>query len=102
MILEPANVAGDLAHISRRSQGAGTLAEIASCAFGHFFNHLQSTEFQPAREMAPPGVGGPRTGVSGGAANPAGEARSIKKRAVERYGCPAALFQTVLPEEPEF
>jgi hypothetical protein len=31
----------------------------------------------------------------------AGEARSIKKRAVERYGCPAALFETVLPEEPE-
>ena len=31
-----------------------------------------------------------------------GEAHSIKKSAVERYGCPAAPFQTVLPDGPVF
>src|ERR1035437_1469767 len=46
MILEPANVAGDLAHICGRSQGAGTLAETTSCAFGHFFNHLTRLSFR--------------------------------------------------------
>src|ERR1035438_8239385 len=33
--MEAASVAGDLAHIYRRVQGAGTLAEITLCAFGH-------------------------------------------------------------------
>ena len=31
-----------------------------------------------------------------------GEAHSIKKSALERYGCPAAPFQTVLPDGPVF